>query len=70
MLLTATITHRYEGRFSLIGFDIEDILKIIRSFNIKKGHGFDNISIRIIKICDSALVKPLSMIFINCIQSE
>ena len=70
MLLTATITHRYEGRFSLIDFDIEDILKIIRSFNINKGHGFDNISIRIIKICDSALVKPLSMIFINCIQSE
>ena len=32
-------------------------------------YGHADISIKMIKICDPALVKPLSMIFINCIQS-
>ena len=43
-------------------------MKIIRALNIKKSHGHD-ISIRMIKICDSALVKPLSIIFNNCVRT-
>ena len=43
--------------------------KIIRSLNNNKAHGHDNISFRMIKICDEAIVKPLSIIYKNCIDN-
>ena len=56
-------------RLSTVVFDDQDIIKIIRALNINKSHGHDDISIRMIKICDSALVKPLSIIFNNCLRT-
>ena len=41
----------------------------MRVLNINKTHGHDEISIRMIKICDEALVKPLSLIYNNCIDT-
>ena len=41
----------------------------MRVLNINKTHGHDEISIRMIKICDEALVKPLSLIYKNCIDT-
>ena len=50
---------------------IEDnVLKIVRALNINKTHGHDEISVRMTKICDEALVKPLSLIEKNCINTE
>ena len=46
----------------------EKILKIIRSLNPNKAHGWDEISVRMIKLCDMALVIPLKIIFINCLR--
>ena len=46
----------------------DDTLKLIRSLNIQEAHGPDDISIRMIKICDSVLVKPLWLIFQNCLN--
>ena len=48
-----------EISLSAIHFSNDDILKIIRSLNINKAHGHDNISITIIKICHKVIVKPL-----------
>ena len=48
-----------ESSLSAIHFNSDDILKIIRSFNIIKAYSHGNISSRMIKICDKALVKPL-----------
>ena len=42
-----------------------DILKIIRKLNVNKAIGHDDISIRMLKICDSVLTEPLSIIFKN-----
>ena len=39
------------------------ILKIIRALNINKAHGHNNVSIRMIKICDELLLKPLLILF-------
>ena len=49
----------------LISFDIreEDIVKIIRNLNSAKAHGCDAISIRIVKICDITVSKPLCYLF-------
>ena len=40
-----------------------EIPKIIRSLDINKEYGHDDISIRMIRICDISLVRPLSLLF-------
>ena len=46
-----------------------DILKTIRSLDIKKAHGCDNISIRrMLKICDDAIAEPLKKRFVNSVS--
>ena len=52
------------------GFVISDekILNIIRSLNPNKAHGWDEISARMIKLSDAALVLPLRIIFANCLR--
>ena len=54
---------------SVINFTDDNILKIIRSLNINKAHGYD-ISIRMITICDKAILEPLSIIYKNCIDTR
>ena len=54
---------------SSISLNDQDILKIIHSLNINKAHGYDDISIRLQKICNSSIVTPLSIVFKNCLQS-
>ena len=46
-----------------------DILKIIRNLAISKAHGFDDISVGMVKLGDDFLAKPLSIMFQNCINS-
>ena len=46
-----------------------DILKIIRSPDINKVYGHDDISVRMVKICDDSIKKPLSIIYKNCITT-
>ena len=55
---------------SSIQFKDQGILKIIHSLNYNKAHGYDDISIRLLKICDSSIVKPLLIIFKNCLYAN
>ena len=57
------------SRFNSISFEKEHILKIIRNFNVNKAHGHDDISIQMLKIYNSELVEPLSLIYNNCTDS-
>ena len=57
------------SRFTKINFDDESLLKIVRSLDINKAHGHDDISIRMIKICDKAIVPAISLIYKNCIET-
>ena len=41
-----------------------------KSFGTSKVYGRDGISVRMIKLCDSATVKPLSMIYRNCLTNS
>ena len=45
------------------------MLKIIRALDINKARGHDNISTCMIKICDSSIVKTLSIIYRNSLNS-
>ncbi len=46
----------------------ERILNIIRSLNPNKAHGWDGISVKMIKLSDTALIIPLKIIFENCLR--
>ena len=54
---------------STIDFLTDDILKIIRNLDPNKVHGHDMISIRMIKICDTSICRPLKLIFQACLES-
>ena len=44
-----------QSSLTSLDFNEEEILKIIRALSIHKAHGHDDISIRMIKICDKLL---------------
>ena len=43
---------------------------MIRALHVSKAHGCDDISIRMIKICDQSIVKSLSIFDQNCLNSR
>ena len=49
-----------QSRFNTVDVNEHNI---IRALNIHKAHGHDDISIKMIKICDKSLLKPLIYIF-------
>ena len=68
-VLPSTISFKTHSRLNSISFEKEDVLKIMRNLNVNKAHGHDNISIRMLKICDSEVVEPLSLTYKNCVDS-
>ena len=55
----------FSKRLFTLNIKIDDILTIIRKLNVNKAHGHDDISIRMLIICDSVITEPLSIIFKN-----
>ena len=51
-----------------ISFTENEIISIIRSLNHNKAHGWDAISIRMIKMCDESIVVPLKLIFESALK--
>ena len=43
----------------------EDIYRIIKTLDINNAHGYDEVKIRMLKLCGESIVKPLSIIFSN-----
>lgn len=60
--ITVPDIQSYETNSSLLSLDFKngDIIKLLGSLNIHKAHNHDDISIQMIKICYSAIVKPLN----------
>ena len=48
--------------FSSLEIIASDIGKIIKTLNVNKAHGHDEISIRILKLCESVITAPLYLI--------
>ena len=55
--------------FFYFQFADDEILKIIRA-HINKAHGHNEISVRMIKICDDAIIEPLSLIYKTALRME
>ena len=68
-VLPTLLEHDSEARFSKISFSDDQILKILRALDINKAHGHDEISIRMLKLCDKSIITPLSILFQNCIDT-
>ena len=60
----------YKAEKILTSFDIkdDDILSIIKNLNVDKAHGWDQLSIRMIKTCGDAITFPLKLIFKSMIN--
>ena len=63
MLLTSS-------RLSTLNFNEKEIIKIIRNLNVHRVHDHDDISIKMIKICDKSILKPLILLFKNSTKSS
>ena len=66
--LLLTLNNKTENSISSITFKCNDIVTIIRSLDPNKAHGYNMISIRMLKICGKSICKPLELIFQSCIK--
>ena len=64
----STQTHITDSKLSSLQFEDKDIIKVIRPLDINITHERDDISIKMLKICDLAIIKPFSIIFRNCVN--
>ena len=55
-------------RIDSVAISKEKILKIIRSLNPNKAHGWDEKYVRMIKLSETALVASLKIVFKNCLR--
>ena len=62
--------YRTENRLSTISFKDEDVLKIIKSLNINKAHGHNDISIRLLQISGAEVVKLYHLFLIIVFSTE
>ena len=67
--LPTHMQHLTNNHLSSITFSQDDIAKIISNLDSGKVHGHDNISIRMLKMCGSAMYKPLAIIFKQCVDT-
>ena len=62
-------TPKCDKILSSVGIDRSKVLSLVRSLDSKKAHGCDDLSIAMLKICDLAIVEPLSLIYEKCLES-
>ena len=58
-----------QSRLISLDFNEDETLKTIRALNIYKAYHYDDISIRMVMICDKSLRKPLILLFKNSTNS-
>ena len=65
--LPTTLTKKTHESLSTIRFS-DDTLKLIKNLDPDKAHNNDLISIRMLKLHDASLCKPLELIFKSCLE--
>ena len=59
------IKHILQKQVSSFDIEDEDLYKIIKSLDINKANGHNEVSIRMLKMCDKNIVKPLTLYHIQ-----
>ena len=62
--------HITEARINTVVIKREEILSLIRNLNPNKATGADEISARMLLICDDSVVLPLMIIFSNILETS
>ena len=63
--LSENQTYIAETKVSSFDVEDEDIYKIIKTLDINKANGHNEVSIRMLKMCDKNIVKPLTLYHIQ-----
>ena len=57
------------SELTIVSITEDKIVNIIRKLNSNKAHGCDNMSIRMLKICDTTIAEPLKLIYEKCLDT-
>ena len=58
--------HMTKDRFIFtICFGKSDVIKLSKALDVSKAHGYDGISVKMIKVCAHSVAHPLTLIFQN-----
>ena len=68
-VLPSKLPLRTDNSLSSCHLTKDDILRIINNLDPNKAHGYDEISIRMLKICGDSICRPLSIIFKICLRT-
>ena len=60
---------RYNNLLETIEIDADKVLKIIGSLDCNKAHGWDDMYVSMVKICDSSIIRPLYLIYGTCLDT-
>ena len=60
---------RCNNLLKTIEIDADKVLKTIRSLACNKAHGWDNMLVSMVKICDSSIVRSLCLIYKTCFHT-
>ena len=55
---------------SSITFTEKDIEKVLQNLDSNKPHGYDIISMRMLKICNKSLIRLLLIIYKKCLEND
>ena len=61
------LVFKTNSRLTEVSVTTDQIVKIINNINNNKAHGFDDVSVKMIKLCPELLSIPLKIIFEKCI---
>ena len=62
------VEYKTDERLNYFEINENKIFSIIKNFIASKAHGWDNISIRMIKLCGKAIAIPLKLIFRSMLE--
>ena len=68
--LPSEFTYMTEEHIQSITFSESDVIKIIRTLDVNKAHGHDNIFVRMIRLCTNSVTHPLTLIFQNSMAAD
>lgn len=58
-----SFSYRTNTRINTFHGTKKDILLVIKSLDSSKSHGYDDLSVKMIKICSASVTVPLKIIF-------
>ena len=63
------MNHLTDDKLSSFNISSEVIFQLIKNLDPNKAHGYDDISVKMLKLCAPSICKPLTLLFENCLRS-